>query len=239
MQPCALLLIGVVAVEDFVDGDEVDHRALREIRGLIERQSSPADPGHEHVHPAIVPAVVGRDEVTVTRSFDRADALRLLTELGAPARLLRHAELVGEASDALLSLLAGEGVTFEEGFVRAGVALHDAGKCAHPAELDGPGSLHEDEGERMLLARGVAPSLARVCRSHSRWASMECSLEELVIALSDKLWKGVRVAALEEAVIDAAATRAGRDRWELFVALSDGFERVASEGDARLARSVG
>lgn len=170
---------------------------------------------------------------------DRADAVQLLTALGAPARLLRHAELVGEACDALLALLAEHGVALDAGFVRAGVVLHDAGKCAHPAELAAPGSLHEDEGERMLLARGVDPSLARVCRSHARWATMECSLEELVVALSDKLWKGVRVAALEEAVIDAAASRAGRDRWALFVALSEGFDRVAAEGDARLARSGG
>ena len=62
-------------------------------------------------------------------------------------------------------------------------------------------------------------------------------LEKLLVALADKLWKGVRVADLETRVIDALATRAGEDRWSLFVPLDDAFEQIAAGGIERLQRS--
>lgn len=170
-------------------------------------------------------------------AVDRAEATALLVALGAPSRLVTHAALVGEAADGVLAVVASVGVGVDAALVRAGAALHDAGKAAHPTELDGPGSRHEEEGERLLRARGVDAKVARICRSHAQWATMDCSLEELLVALSDKLWKGVRVGALEEAVIDAVAKRSGRSRWELFTALDDGFEAIAAGGDERLARS--
>ena len=81
-------------------------------------------------------------------------ARALLADLGAPARLLRHAELVGEAAEALLTGFARLGVSLRADYVRVGVVLHDAGKAVHREELDAPGSAHEPEGERLLLERG-------------------------------------------------------------------------------------
>ncbi|MEI2430315.1 hypothetical protein RDV84_17405 [Lysobacter yananisis] len=169
---------------------------------------------------------------------DAAEALDLIRSLGAPARLQRHVELVGEAGEALLAVLREQGVVVDETFVRVGIVLHDAGKIRHPAELQGPGSEHEPAGEAMLLAAGVAPELARVCRSHARWAAMDCRLQELAVALADKLWKGARRGELEERFIDAAAAAGATDRWALFVALDSAFERIAAGGPTRLARST-
>lgn len=161
----------------------------------------------------------------------------LLVDLGAPPRLVRHVELVSEAAELLLAGLGRLAVPLDEGLVRAGVVLHDVGKTLHPAELDAPGSAHEPAGESLLLERGVAPALARICVSHARWDADGTSLEELVVALADKLWKGVRVSALEELVIDGAAARVGKQRWDVFVALDGLFEDVAAEGGERLERS--
>lgn len=169
---------------------------------------------------------------------DSAQAMDLIRSLGAPARLQRHVELVGEAGEALLALLREQSVAVDEAFVRVGIVLHDAGKIRHPAELHGPGGEHEPAGEAMLLAAGASPELARVCVSHARWAAMDCRLEELAVALADKLWKGVRKTELEERFIDAAAAAGGHDRWNLFVALDSGFERIAADGPQRLARSA-
>jgi len=36
--------------------------------------------------------------------------------------------------------------------------------------------------------------------THARWRHMHVSLEELIVALADKLWKGVRDSELEEGV---------------------------------------
>lgn len=64
----------------------------------------------------------------------------------------------------------------------------------------------------MLLEAGVQPEIARCCLSHARYESMEVCLEELLVALSDKLWKGKRVASLELRVIDEIATALGKTR---------------------------
>ena len=64
------------------------------------------------------------------------------------------------------------------------------------------------------------------------------SLEDLMVALADKLWKGVRVAYLEERVIDAIASRLGKSRWDLYTSLADVFDEIASAGPDRLERSA-
>lgn len=165
-------------------------------------------------------------------------ALSLLEELGAPDRLLRHAHLVGEAAELLLAAVALHGADIDPELVRIGVALHDVGKVEHPHELEHPGSEHEPAGQALLLARGVSAEVARMCLSHARWDSMSVSFEELLVALSDKLWKGVRKQELEERVIAELASQVKKDKWELFVPLDSVFERIAADGEHRLARSL-
>lgn len=167
-----------------------------------------------------------------------ADATALLHELGAPPRLVRHAELVSEAAEEIINLFAAHRVPFDRAWVRAGAALHDVGKIAHPAELERPGAEHEPAGEALLLRHDVAPHIARCCLSHAQWAKLECSLEELLVALADKLWKGARVQPLEQRVIDAAARALKKPLWDLFIPLDSGFEAIAAAAPARLARSA-
>ncbi|APR81553.1 Hypothetical protein A7982_06902 [Minicystis rosea] len=88
-----------------------------------------------------------------------------------------------------------------------------------------------------MLDHGVDPQIARCCLSHARWADMDVSLEELLVALSDKLWKGVRNAELERRVVEAVAAKLGRDFWDLFVDLDSTFEEIAAQGSERLERS--
>ena len=173
----------------------------------------------------------------VASSPSVADADALLRELGAPPRLLTHVRLVGEAADAILERVQAMSVRVDAPFVRLGVRFHDAGKILHPEELDGPGSAHEPDGERLLLQHGVRPEIARCCLSHARWADMEVSLEELLVALADKLWKGVRHAELERRVIDGVAGRLGSGFWNVFLELDTAFEEIAAGGVERLERS--
>src|SRR5262249_22621552 len=118
------------------------------------------------------------------------EAYELLVRLGAPPRLLAHARLVAEAAVLLLAELQRRHVPLDADFVRVAAVLHDAGKILHPEELQDSGSEHEAAGERLLLGEGVAPALARCCLSHAQWEAMACSLEELLVALADHLWKG-------------------------------------------------
>jgi hypothetical protein len=165
------------------------------------------------------------------------DARQLLKALGAPQRLVAHTGFVGEAAEALLAKLHSLHAALDANFVRIGVVLHDAGKIDHPNELAVPGSAHEPAGEALLLSKGVDPKLARCCLSHARWASMTCSLEELVIALADTLWKGKRLPALETAMVKAVSERSKQDYWDLFIDLDTCFEDIAAGGANRLRRS--
>ena len=169
----------------------------------------------------------------------REDAYELLDELKAPAHLKLHVRLVGEAADLLIQKCNELNILIDENLIRIGVAIHDIGKIVHVNEMTGVGSEHEPEGEKILLSKGIDPKIARCCLSHAQWKNMECSLEELLIALSDKLWKGKRVQELELQVIDRVSELLGKGRWAVFEELDTQFEHIASGGHERLQRSVG
>jgi HD domain len=166
------------------------------------------------------------------------DAYELIKELGGSDRLIQHVKLVGEAAEQLIVMFQNLGVAFDLEWVRLGVAFHDVGKILHPSELVEKGTEHEAAGELLLLSRNVDPKIARCCRSHGQWQHLECSFEELVVALADNLWKGKRNVDLEHLVIDRATVILEQDYWYVFVDLDSSFERVAAGGDLRLARSI-
>lgn len=169
---------------------------------------------------------------------DRHDAYRLLERLEAPRHLIRHLQLVGEVADELMRAYRTLRIPFDAKRIELGAAVHDAGKIGHPEELHAPGSLHEAAGERLLLAQGVQPEVARCCVTHAAWRRHDVSFEERSVALADKLWKGKREADLELLVIDGAASLLRRDRWDLFTELDAVFEAIAAGGTERLRRSV-
>ncbi|MGJ8629361.1 MAG: hypothetical protein ACSHXB_20605 [Sulfitobacter sp.] len=65
-----------------------------------------------------------------------SDAVNLTQSMGAPRRLEKHLELVGEVSRGLTSKLDELGVQYNKTFVQIGIAIHDAGKIIHPKELE-------------------------------------------------------------------------------------------------------
>jgi hypothetical protein len=168
-----------------------------------------------------------------------ARALALLAELGASAWLVRHHELVVEAATILCDRLPGElDLRFDRDLVLAGAALHDAGKVMHPEEERVPGHAHERAGEQLLLARGVAVAIARCCVTHAAWDADDVAVEDLLVALADKLWKGKRVDDLEQRLAGAIARATRLDRWIVFSTLDALCEEIAADGPARLARSA-
>ena len=171
-------------------------------------------------------------------SLAPAEALALLVELGASPWLVRHHELVLEAATILCDRLARElGVAFDRRDVLAGAALHDAGKIVHPAEMSEAGSAHEPAGERLLLDHGIPVRLARFCVTHAAWDQPNLALEDLLVALADKLWKGKRIDDLERLVAEAITRATRREAWDVFSALDAICEAIATAGPARLARS--
>jgi HD domain-containing protein len=161
------------------------------------------------------------------------DALVLLRTLGGSPWLIRHHELVVEAAALLCDGL--HGVAFDRAAVLAGAALHDAGKIMHPAEQGAPGHQHEAAGRELLVAHGVPDAVARFCVTHAAWS--DGTLEDLLVAAADKLWKGKRDAALEQALVARLAAITGAPAWEVFDRVDTLCEAIAADGPARLARS--
>jgi len=145
--------------------------------------------------------------------------------------------LVVEAANELVVGLQRFAAHFDAHEVLIGAALHDAGKILHPDEMSGPGSRHESDGRALLAEQGVG-DLARFCVTHAQWDDGTVALEDLLVALADKLWKGKRTPALEQRVIDLLAACSGMPPWEVFTLVDELFEHVASRGDERLARSA-
>ncbi|MCI3271748.1 HD domain-containing protein [Streptomyces cylindrosporus] len=116
-----------------------------------------------------------------------------------------------------------------------GAATHDIGKAVHVTELSGPGSAHEPAGRDLLLARGIAPELARFAATHAEWTRPDNGLEDLLVSVADKIWKGKRVQELEDLVVARLATASGRTAWEEFLAFDDLLTTIGDDAERRLA----
>ncbi|MEV1075198.1 HD domain-containing protein [Micromonospora parva] len=124
---------------------------------------------------------------------------------------------------------------FDREAVLFGAATHDVGKVRHPEELSGPGSAHEPAGYELLLKHGVAESSARFARDHASWHRDGIDVEDLLVSVADKVWKGKRVTDLEELLVDRLADVTGRERWSVFLDLDDILDRITADADLRLA----
>ncbi|CAM5335363.1 phosphohydrolase [Streptomyces avidinii] len=162
----------------------------------------------------------------------------LLRALAAPPRLAAHLRLVHDVACELADWLAefSPALTFDREAVLFGAATHDIGKTVHTDELSGPGSAHEPAGRELLLAHGFTAARSRFAATHADWSASGVSVEELLVSLADKVWKGKRVTGLEDLLIDHLVRAApGTARWEAYLALDASLARIAEGADARLA----
>ncbi len=166
------------------------------------------------------------------------EAIQWLASRGAHPWLVRHHELVLEAAEEMVEGLRRLlRIRFDADHVVLGAAVHDAGKIEHPSEMRAPGHEHERAGEQMLLRSGFPAHIARVCVTHAAWSEPRATLEDRLIALADKLWKGKRDADLESAIMQELADRLGQPSWAIFDAFDGLCELVADNGPERLKRS--
>ena len=158
----------------------------------------------------------------------------LLGQEGAPPRLVAHLRLVHDVAHGLTALLSAR-LAFDREAVLFGAATHDIGKVVHVAELSGPGHAHEPTGRALLLEHGVPERLARFAGTHGSWTVPGTTVEDLLVSLSDNIWKAKRLPDLEALVVDRLATAGGVEAWEAFMALDDILDELAADADERLA----
>jgi hypothetical protein len=168
-----------------------------------------------------------------------ADGLALLRSLGATPWLVRHHELVVEAAVLLChGLERALDVDIDRETILLGASLHDAGKIVHPEEMSVAGTRHEAAGRELLVRSGVPAAIARFCVTHADWNGPDCTVEDGLVALADKLWKGKRDEALERHLVACIAKKTRREQWQIFDQFDAICEAVAADGPSRLARSV-
>ena len=116
-----------------------------------------------------------------------------------------------------------------------GAALHDIGKVEHPNELRGSGSEHELAGWELLEGLRVAPQISVIAFTHGAWRrDAQLPLEDLLVALADLTWKGVRSATLDNLVIARIVEQTGAKRYEVFMKLDSLLTRIGDDSQARL-----
>lgn len=165
-------------------------------------------------------------------------ARRLCEGLAAPPRLVAHLALVHDAALELVDALESRfpDLAIDRDAVLFGAATHDLGKVIHPAELSGPGNLHEADGPPLLERQGLSPTLARFARTHGEWRhESDLAVEDLLVALADSAWKGQRNTELEARLAARIARCSGAQDWEIYLALDEINEATASRAEDRLA----
>jgi len=188
------------------------------------------------ISPVLRGALTDRSELLPLRELP-VEAVRLLDVLHAQPRLAAHLRLVHDVAAALTVALEHRHpeLAFDRVAVLFGAATHDIGKVAHPTELTGPGSAHEPAGHALLLAHDIPERLARFAGTHGTWTAPSRTIDDLLVSLADKIWKGQRVTDLEDLIVGHIAAATGQPTWQTFLSLDEILDDLAADADRRLA----
>lgn len=161
----------------------------------------------------------------------------LLERLDAPERLIRHLRLVYSTANDLLSSLKQEFplIKMNEALVLFGSVTHDIGKTEITDELYKSGTKHEIVGMNILLNHGFSTEESRFANTHGNWSAKDLTIEDLLVSLSDKVWKGKRIPELEELICKQIADNSTYNYWSIYTKLDLILEKITLEADNRIA----
>ncbi|MFK7906079.1 MAG: HD domain-containing protein [Chitinophagales bacterium] len=160
----------------------------------------------------------------------------LLQNHKTPLILQKHLLIVHSTAKILLQKLKKNWQTLiiDEEAILFGAASHDIGKAIEVSELYESGKKHEEVGYQLLVANEISHGLARFARTHGNWQAESLELEDLLVALADKIWKGKRVEKLEERVCRKLAAVIEVDYWTVFLQLDSILMEMTLVADDRL-----
>lgn len=170
------------------------------------------------------------------------EALHVLEQVSAPPRLLVHLVLVHDAASTLIERVSAEfpEAHFDPDLVRFGAATHDIGKTVHPKELTESGKhLHQLSGMKLLQSLGIPQNRARFAWTHGNWNEDGMTLEDLLVALADKSWKGKRIEALESRTAELLSSATSRPTWACYAKLDEILQDLSQHADRKLAWQAG
>ncbi len=165
------------------------------------------------------------------------EAAHLLQKFDASPRLIAHLILVHDVAHQLIDELQKEwpNFLFDKDTILFGAATHDIGKIIHPKELSNSGYLHEPSGYELLIKENVPENLARFTKTHGYYKDNEdLNVEDLLVMLADKCWKGKRAETLEHHLVNKIAQVTNEEMWEVLIMFDNIVERVTSQAEQRL-----
>ena len=166
------------------------------------------------------------------------EAKRLCAQVCAPPRLVAHLTLVHDAACMLMERLeaAFPTLVFDKALVRFGAATHDLGKTIHAIELSESGKQHQQAGVSLLESLGVPRDHARFAFTHGHWDEPgNDTLEDLLVAVADKCWRGRRVERLEAMLVERLSFSTNEPAWSSFAKLDEILSSLGKDADSRLA----
>lgn len=160
----------------------------------------------------------------------------LLEKLNSPERLRRHLRIVYSTASELITRFKQEWptISLNEELILFGAGTHDIGKTEIKAELFESGKEHEKTGQRILMEFGYSKEESRFTITHGNWKEDDLRLEDLIVSLADKIWKGKRIEELEEKIGHALSLELEIDYWEIYRLLDQILEQVSDGADERL-----
>ena len=169
------------------------------------------------------------------RDFPK-ELTELLEILNAPERLKRHLSIVHATAFEILEQLKVEWPTLEmnQELILFGAATHDIGKTEITDELFKSGKRHELAGMTILLNHGFTKEQSRFALTHGTWQDENLKIEDLLVALSDKIWKGSRIDDLEKLVGQKLSYFLNCDYWDVYGKLDSILSQIALGADEKL-----
>lgn len=86
----------------------------------------------------------------------------------------------------------------------------------------------------MLVDYGIKENLARFTITHSNWENENLKIEDLIVSLADKIWKGQRIDNLEEKVIAKISLFTNIDYWTVYLKIDNIISQIINGSDKRL-----
>lgn len=165
------------------------------------------------------------------------EVVEILENLHASPRLIAHLTLVHDTVLWVTTELdkLWPNLHYDKKAVLIGAATHDVGKAIYKDELSNPGKQHEEIGPSLLIQNGLPENYARFARTHSQWQVPTVTLEDLLVALADKIWKGQRNQNLEDLLVAQLAQRNNEEAWEVYLKLDDLINQITKDADYRLS----
>lgn len=160
----------------------------------------------------------------------------VLSNLNAPKRLKNHLKIVHETAEKLLNEFQNnwQNLQLDEEVILFGAATHDIGKAIVTEELYDKGKRHEQIGYGLLIENGYSKRLARFAKTYGNWQSEEVEIEDLIVSLADKIWKGKRIHKLEEKLISKVVEQLQIDFWEVYQTLDKILLEITLSADKNL-----